>query len=139
MIVAVHALLGATLARLCKTHTQAAVLGSASHPLADMLPHRDLDVPEEALLLAATLTLIAASRGVGSREFAGALGAAAPDLENLIGRMFGIPDEQLLLPTHSQYHGRKSRDFSGQVAIALVGLAALFLPAGSCDSQPPTW
>ncbi len=133
MIVAVHALIGATLARLCRTHTQAAILGGASHPLADMLPHRDLEVPEEAVLLAGTLTLIAATRGVGSREFAGALGAVVPDIENLVGRMFGIPDERLLLPTHRNYHGPKTRDFNGQLALALIGLASLFLSDACCE------
>lgn len=133
MIVAVHALIGATLARLCKTNTQAAFLGSVSHPLADMLPHRDLEVPEEAVLLAGTLTLIAAARGLDSREFVGALGAVAPDIENLVGRMFEIPEERLLLPTHSHYHGPKTRDFHGQLALAAIGLIALFLPETCCD------
>lgn len=133
MIVAVHALVGATLARLCKTHTQAAVLGAASHPVADMLPHRDLEVPQEAVLLATTLTLIAASRGIGSREFVGAIGAVFPDLENILGRLLHIPEERLLLPTHSRYHGPKTKNFNGQLSLALIGLAALFLPNECCD------
>ena len=130
MIAAVHALMGATLARLCHTSTQAALLGSASHMLADMLPHRDLDIPEEAILLAGALTAIGATRGSGSREFAGAIGAALPDLENLIGRVAGIRDEKLLLPTHRHLHGPKTRGFAPQIAIALAGLAVLF--AGDC-------
>jgi hypothetical protein len=44
MIAAVHALMGATLARFCNTKTQAALLGGTSHAMADMLPHRDLDL-----------------------------------------------------------------------------------------------
>jgi hypothetical protein len=129
MIVAVHALVGATLARLCHTRTQAALLGSASHALADMLPHRDLDIPEEALLLSAALTTICATRGSDSREFAGALGAVLPDLENLIGRVADIPDEKLLLPTHRHLHGPKTRGFTPQIAVAIGALAALF----ACD------
>ena len=135
MIAAVHALLGSTLARFCGSRTQAALVGSASHPLADMVPHRDLEIPQEAVLLAGALCLIAAARGVESREFAGALGAVLPDVENLIGRMCDIPEERLLLPTHSRYHGRKTGDFCGQLAIVAVGVASLLLPDGRCQDD----
>jgi hypothetical protein len=128
MIAAIHALVGAGLGRLCRTRTQAALLGGVSHVAADMLPHRDLDIPQEAALLGAALTVIAAARGADSPEFAGALGAVAPDIENLIGRLRGLPDESLLLPSHSRYHGRETDGFSGQLALALVGLAILLLP-----------
>jgi len=136
MIVAVHALVGATLARLCRTRGQALLLGSISHFPADLLPHRDLDIPEEALLLAAALGLISGTRGPGSLEFAGALGAALPDLENLVGRAFGIPDERLLLPTHRRLHGGKTRGFRGQLALALIGLASLALSPARCADAP---
>jgi hypothetical protein len=135
MIAAVHALLGSTLARCCGSRTQAALVGSASHPLADMAPHRDLEIPQEAVLLAGALCVIAAARGVGSREFAGAVGAVFPDVENLIGRICGIPGERLLLPTHSKYHGRETGDFHGQLAIVAVGLASLLLPDGRCEDD----
>jgi hypothetical protein len=128
MIAAVHALLGAALARLCRTRVQAALVGTASHPLADILPHRDLEIPQEALLLAATLTMIAAARGPGSPEFAGALGACLPDVENLVGRLAGVPDENLLLPTHRGQHGRETTGFHGQIAIAALGVLVLLAP-----------
>ena len=128
MIAAVHALVGATLGRLCHTRTQAVALAGVSHIAADMLPHRDLEIPQEAGLLAAALAVIAAARGADSREFAGAVGAVAPDIENLIGRMRGLPDEKLLLPSHNRYHGRKTQGFEGQLALALVGVAVLLLP-----------
>ncbi|MFB3882322.1 MAG: hypothetical protein ACE149_13730 [Armatimonadota bacterium] len=130
MIAAVHALVGASIGRFCQTRTQAAALASLSHIVADMLPHRDLEIPQEAGLLAGALTVIAAARGAGSREFAGALGAAAPDLENLIGRMRGQPEDKLLLPSHSRYHGRETNGFEGQLALAAVGLALLLVPEG---------
>jgi len=129
MIAAIHALVGAGLGRLCRTRTQAALLGGVSHVAADMLPHRDLDIPKEAALLGAALTAIATARGVDSREFVGALGAVAPDIENLIGRLRGLPDEALLLPSHSRYHGRETKGFASQLALALIGLAVLLLPA----------
>ncbi len=136
MIAAVHALVGAALARLCGTRLQAALVGTASHPLADILPHRDLDIPQEALLLAGTLTVIVAARGPGSPEFAGALGACLPDIENLVGRLAGIPDEALLLPTHRGHHGRETSGFHGQIAIAALGVLVLLAPrADSRDTS----
>jgi hypothetical protein len=128
MIAAVHALVGAAIGRFCKTRIQAAALASVSHIAGDMLPHRDLEIPQEAALLAGALTVIAAARGTGSREFAGALGAAAPDIENLIGRVRGQSEDRLLLPSHSRYHGRETSGFEGQLALAAVGLALLLVP-----------
>jgi len=136
MIAAVHALIGSTLARSCTSRTTAALLGAASHPVADMLPHRDLEIPQEAALLAGALTLIAAVRGSDSLEFAGALGAVLPDVENLVGRVFALPEEKLLLPTHNHYHGRKVRDFSAQLALAAAGLVSLLLSPDRCDEVP---
>ena len=135
MIAAVHALVGSTLARLCKSRTQAALVGGFSHPLADMMPHRDLEVPQEAVLLAGALCVIAGARGVDSREFAGALGAVLPDVENLVARVCGISEKRLLLPTHSTYHGRKTSDFHGQLTIAAVGMASLLLPDSHCEDD----
>jgi hypothetical protein len=129
VIVAVHALTGAALARFCKTRPQALLAGALSHLVADMLPHRDLQIPEEALLLAGAFTTVAAARGPDSKEFVGALGAALPDLENLVGRILGLPDERLLLPTHNRYHGPEAPDFRGQLLLALGCLALLALPA----------
>ena len=136
MIAAVHALLGATLARLCDTRTQAALIGGASHAVADMLPHRDLDLPEEGFLLAGALTLICTIKGADSREFAGALGAVLPDLENLVGRVRGVPDEKLLLPTHRHLHGPKTRNYLPQLALAGLGLVILFLPDAGREDYP---
>jgi len=134
MIAAVHALTGATLARLCGSRTQAALVGAFSHFIEDMLPHRDLDIPQEAALLAGALSLIAAARGTESREFFGALGAVLPDAENIAGRVLDIPEKQLLLPNHRGYHGPKTRTFNVQIVIATIGLASLFLP----ESKSPT-
>lgn len=128
MIVAVHALTGAALSRLCRTRPQAFSLGFLSHLPCDMAPHRDLGMLEEGVLLGAALSLVAAVRGAGSNEFAGAVGAAAADVENVIGRALGIPDERLLLPTHSRCHGREIRSVRGQVALSLCALAVICWP-----------
>ena len=127
MIVAVHALTGAALRRLCRTRRQAFALGFVSHMACDMAPHRDLEIPQEACLLGGALAVIAGLRGLSSKEFAGAVGAVAPDVENLVGRMLDLPDEKLLLPTHNSYHGRKTAGFGVQVALAAAALGVLLV------------
>ena len=124
MIVAVHALAGAVLGRLCRTPAQAFLLGALSHVVADALPHRDLDIPEEALMLGGALGWMAVRYGSGSREFLGAVGAAAPDLENLAVRLTGMGDDRMLLPTHRERHGREADSLLPQAALA-VGLLLL--------------
>ena len=133
---ALHALMGAALGRACRTRGQAIAAGAISHLAADALPHCDLEVREEAVLLGGVLGVIGVSCGVGSREFAGAVGAALPDVENLVGRALGIPDSRLLLPTHRKYHGRKTSDLRGQAALALVSAAALVALRGRCAAGP---
>lgn len=134
MIVGVHAFIGAALGRLCRTPGQAFFLGFASHLVADAAPHRDLPVPMEGALAATALACIGLAHGVESREFVGALGAVVPDIENLAARVLGIPDEDLLLPTHSRYHGEKADNVVGQVALALGCVAVLALPEVDCAS-----
>ena len=130
MIVGVHAFTGAALARLCRTPWQAFALGFASHLVADAMPHRDLDVPTEGALAAAALATIGIAHGVHSRELAGALGAVAPDLENLVARALGVSDKKLLLPTHNRFHGAKVDNVLGQVALVLGCIAILAQPLG---------
>ena len=129
MIVAVHALIGAALGRYCRTPGQAALVGFASHLVADLIPHRDLEVPKEAVLVALALGLVGATQGFGSREFAGAVGATAPDAENGVAWALDLPDEKLLLPTHRCCHGAKRDSVAPQVVLALTCLSLLALPA----------
>ena len=129
MMVAVHALTGAVLGGFCRSKSQAFLAGAASHLLADALPHRDLEVPAEAALLGAALATVALLKGVRSREFAGAVGAAAPDLENLVACLFHLPDEKLLVPSHRLYHGRKVQDPNPQIVLATLCVALLAAPA----------
>ena len=128
MIAATHALTGAALSQICRTPAQAFFVGALSHLVADALPHRDLDLPEEGILLAGALTLVAVTRGSTSPAFAGAVGAVAPDIENVLARLLGIPDEKLLLPTHRDRHGPKTPGLQGQAALVLGCLAALAAP-----------
>jgi hypothetical protein len=136
MIVAIHALTGAALGRFCRTRLQAAALGAVSHAVGDMAPHRDLDIPQEAALLAGALSLVLATRGVDSTEFAGAIGAALPDLENLACRVMARGEKRSLFPTHNGYHGRKTSGFGGQLALAGLCIASLALPGRHCEDSP---
>ncbi len=120
---------------MCESRSQALAAGAVSHLVADALPHRDLEVPAEALLLGAALGAIGVRRGWESREFAGAAGAALPDVENLLGRALGIPQSRLLLPTHRRYHGRKTRGYWGQLALGLGCLAALLPRRCHCATE----
>ena len=132
MIAAVHALTGAAIGGLCRSRGQALLMGAISHLAADALPHRDLSIPREAILLAGALGIIGLTRGAESREFAGAIGATLPDLENVIARALGVPASRLLLPTHSSYHGQETKGFRAQVALSLVCLGTLVFPRISC-------
>ena len=137
MIVAVHALTGAAIGRLCRDPGKAFILGALSHLVADHLPHRDLDPAPEGLLAAAALGFVATSQGSDSAEFAGAVGAVAPDLENAVARAARMPEDRLLLPTHNRYHGRKTRDLTPQVILAAGCLALLCLPRRRrCEDAP---
>ncbi len=129
MMVAVHALTGAVLGHFCRSKSQAFLVGAGSHLVADAVPHRDLTVPTEAALLGAALGAVALLKGARSREFAGAVGAAAPDLENLLAYLFHLPDQKLLVPSHRYYHGRKVQDPTPQFALAAACLALLALSA----------
>jgi len=137
MIVAVHALTGAAIGRLCGKPGRAFALGALSHLIADHLPHLDLDPAPESLLAAAALGLVAVSQGSDSAEFAGAVGAVAPDLENAVARAARLPEDRLLLPTHNRYHGRKTRGFAPQVLLAVGCLALLCFPRRRrCEDAP---
>lgn len=122
MTCATHAIIGATLGRLAGHRGAAFVAGVASHVVADLLPHRDYDVPREAALLAAALAVVAARHGVGSPAWYGALGAVAPDLENALSIVTGL-EPRLRFPTHDGWHGAVRRETWSQSALALALLA----------------
>jgi hypothetical protein len=134
MMVSVHALLGAALSRLCRGPRQAFLLGLASHLVADLTPHRDLDIVREGILLAGALGAIGLVHGARSREFAGALGGLLPDTESAVAVLLDLPDETLVLPNHSLCHGPLRGDMRGQTLLAAACLAVLALP--SCEPAP---
>ncbi|MCJ7822967.1 MAG: hypothetical protein MUQ26_07840, partial [Armatimonadetes bacterium] len=83
---------------------------------------------EEALLLGVALVAIALKCGWDSREFAGAVGAALPDVENLVARVLDVPESRMVMPTHRGRHGRETKGFGGQILLSLGCLTSLFLP-----------
>ncbi len=135
MMAAVHALIGAALGRVAKNHGQAIAAGVLSHMAADALPHRDLEMPQEAALLAAALGVVALARGPRSREFVGALAGVAPDIENVIVRIAGLDEDKMLLPTHRGAHGRETDSLLPQAALALACLAVLAVPDRGRDKD----
>jgi len=130
VICATHAVIGAALGRLIGRPAPAFALGVLSHAVADLLPHRDYDLPREAALLVAALGLLAGRYGVGSPAWYGALGAAAPDLENAVGILTRRADDRGLFPTHRGLHGPRRQETWSQLVLAM-GLLALARPQGN--------
>src|ERR1700722_11444614 len=126
MMAWVHASIGAALGSQTSTHKSAFGAGVASHFIADLLPHRDFELPVEAPLALLALTLIGWRCGVKSREFSGAIGAIAPDIENGLQRLGVLPTT--VFPTHTKYkwfvgHGKKIQSPIPQIILAVACLA----------------
>jgi len=127
MVCGTHAIIGAAAGRLAGSATSAFSLGVLSHALADLLPHRDYDLPREGLLLALALAVVARRYGVGSAAWYGALGGMVPDLENALAILLGKEDAPLCFPTHDRWHGRAHPESWSQLALA-AGLLLLVRP-----------
>jgi hypothetical protein len=123
MICGVHALVGAALGSLTRHRATAAGLGVAAHAVCDLIPHRDLSVPTEVALLAAALGGVGATCGVRSTEFAGALGGALPDLENVVPPSW--QGGRKWFPSHRFEHARGPQPMWPTALIAAAALACL--------------
>ncbi len=127
---AVHALIGAALGAFCGKKSTAFLSGVASHILADALPHSDLKPSAEIPTMLGALALIAKLKGINSKEFAGALGAIAPDIEHGLLLLGMIEREQEFFPTHineGKLHGPDSGEKISQILIASASLITLLL------------
>jgi hypothetical protein len=103
-----HVAAGALIGGFIDSRIAAFVLGVGSHIPLDMVPHIDFeDYRVDGLMTAALLAGILAMTGL-SPVFFGALGAVAPDLENLLWKTGIIREDQKIFPTHSGLigHGR---------------------------------
>jgi hypothetical protein len=112
--------------------------GAFSHLVCDLIPHKDYDLTVEAPLAAAALLAIGIRGGIRSTQFAGALGAIAPDFENGLAVLGVIDRKNTIFPTHNDAvpwfvgHGRKVSTPWPQVILA----AAAFVLAGHFAKAP---
>jgi hypothetical protein len=125
MMGGVHAILGAAVGSLSARRDVAFLAGVGTHVVGDVLPHKDYGGAVEVPLLAAVLWWVGARRGWASPAFWGALGGAAPDIENALERL-GLRDGgQRVFPTHRSWHGAKRREVVSQGALGLLCWALL--------------
>jgi hypothetical protein len=110
----------------------AALLGAASHVVLDVLPHYEFEkIWVELVAVVAVLGgLLLAGMG-GSGLFWGALGAAAPDAENMAWRLGLLPGRLKVFPGHSERlsgllpHGRALPRRHAFTQIALITVCAV--------------
>jgi hypothetical protein len=117
----VHVAAGALIGGVIDSRPYAFLIGLASHIPLDAVPHIDFeDFRIDALLSAALLGGILLVSGF-SPVFVGALGAVAPDFENLLWKTGIIEEKQKVFPTHSGLirHGR-ARAGSGPLTEILI-------------------
>lgn len=129
-----HVAAGALIGGFLDNRLYAFLVGFASHIPLDAVPHIDFeDFRIDAVLSVAVLGGIFAFSGF-SPVFVGALGAVAPDFENLLWKTGIIEEKSKIFPTHSGLikHGR-ARAGSGPgteilmsvFSVALVVLAIM--------------
>lgn len=131
-----HMAVGAAVGSLTDSATGAALLGLASHVPLDVMPHYEFQKMwvEAAVVLGVFGAMLFAGME-RSGIFWGVLGAAVPDIENLLWRLGILPDEKKIFPGHSPRmsrflpHGRSlgPRHAVTQVAIVCVSLTVVFL------------
>jgi hypothetical protein len=126
MMVWVHASVGAFLGGRAKSAKKAYGVGVVSHGVLDLFPHRDYELPAEAVMATIALGYIALRYGLKSPELAGALGGVSPDAENAMKR-FGFGNK-MLYPTHTEFpwslpHGRRIESPLSQILLAAACLA----------------
>jgi len=135
-----HVVSGAAVGYIIGRPVPAALVGFASHIALDTFPHNDpeSDIPYlvDSSVGLVCLGVIAASRGLHRADhnrsaLAGAVGAAAPDLELLRKLFTTVHEEDYLYPTHNGTipHHQTSAGISYVTQAALiavtVGLAVM--------------
>ncbi len=125
MMVLAHTAAGAAIGYLAPSRGRAAVMAFAAHALLDLPRHEDPTMAQEAMLTGASLVSAATLFGVQSKEFWGAFGCAAPDLEHAIPI---LRSRRRLYPTHrfARLHNLLPTpriSLSGQVAASVVVLS----------------
>ncbi len=135
-----HVAAGALLGSLGEGRLVAFLIGFGSHIPLDMLPHIDFeDFRFDAAVSVVLLAGIYAFSGF-SPVLWGALGAVAPDFENLLWKVGVIREEGKIFPTHSGLikHGKAGNAGSLQTEIAMslvsAGLVAVALLIGGSSN-----
>jgi hypothetical protein len=121
-----HVAVGALLGGVLDNRLYAFVAGCASHIPLDAVPHIDFeDFRIDALASVALLVGILIFSGF-SPVFVGALGAVAPDFENLLWKTGIIEERNKIFPTHSGLikHGRAQAG-SGPATEILMSAASV--------------
>ncbi len=96
-----HACIGALAGAIARRPGSAFVLGLASHVICDIIPHGEAPAALDLVLTGAALGGIAAGFGARSPEFAGAVGAALPDVEHGLVLAGLMGRESCIFPTHN--------------------------------------
>jgi hypothetical protein len=128
-----HVAVGALIGSFLGNSVASFFLGLASHIPLDIIPHLDFEnLWVDAALTVALLVGILVVFGF-SPVFFGALGAVAPDLENLLWRIGVLPEERKIFPTHSGLirHGtaRPARGIWASIAMAAASVAIVVAAA----------
>ncbi len=131
-----HVAAGAILGSIFEVRLTAFIVGFASHIPLDMLPHVDFDdFRFDAAVSLGLLVGIYLWSGF-SPMLLGALGAVAPDFENLLWKTKLIREEDKIFPTHSGLirHGRATSGGGLRteviMSIASAGLVVVALLLG---------
>ena len=128
-----HVAVGALIGSFLGNSLASFLVGLASHIPLDVIPHLDFEnLWVDAALTVALLVGILVLFGF-SPIFFGALGAVAPDLENLLWRVGVLPEERKIFPTHSGLikHGttKAAKGFWASLAMAAVSVAIVAVAA----------
>ncbi len=136
MTVITHLAVGAAAGSFTDNAAGAALLGMLSHVPLDVLPHYEFDKMwlEVAAVSAVFAAMLVAGMG-RTGIFWGAVGAVAPDIENLLWKVGILPRERKVFPGHSPRlsrvfpHGRSlgPRHVLTQVAIVCASVAVVLL------------
>ena len=128
-----HVAVGALIGSFFGNSLASFLVGLVSHIPLDAVPHFDFEnLWVDAALTVALLAAVLAVFGF-SPVFFGALGAVAPDLENLLWRLGILPEERKIFPTHSGLikHGtaKPARGWLTGIAMVVVSVAMVAVAA----------
>jgi hypothetical protein len=136
LTVITHMAVGAAVGSFIDNPPGAAAMGLLSHVPLDVIPHYEFDKMwvEAAIVSAFFVAMLAMGMG-RTGVFWGALGAAAPDIENLLWKTGILPGERKVFPGHSRRwfrflpHGRTlgPRHALTQLALVIASMIVVYV------------